>query len=109
MISYPAEIVARFGRYEAVAQLEQKGRGSLWKAWDPYLERFVLVVALPELDQAELCRLGPDLESLLDGHLLGPTANRRVLDFAPPSGGADAYFVVELGSAARPTRGTARS
>lgn len=100
MISYPAEIVARFGRYEAIAPLDERGTANLWKAWDPYLERFVLVVALPGLDQAELCRLGPDLESLLEDHLLGPP-KRRVLDFAPPTGRTDAFFVVELAGSLR--------
>lgn len=107
MISYPAEILARFGRYEAIAQIDERAGANLWKAWDPFLERFVLVVALPGLDQAELCRLGPDLETLLEGQQLGP--RRRVLDFAPPSAGTDAFFVVEFPGSLRRAGGSPRS
>jgi len=95
MISYPAQIVERFGRYEGVAHLASRPGVELWKAWDPYLERFVIVVTLPGLAQEELYRAGADMESLLEARLGRKPSKRQILDFAPPSAEAAAFFVVE--------------
>ena len=94
MISYPGEILARFGRYEAVEDLGPRSGAHTWKAWDPYLERFVLIVVVPLADQAELHRLGAEVGGLLDRYL-GEKPRRRILDFDPPSAERLAFFVLE--------------
>ena len=98
MISYPGEILARFGRYEAVEDLGLRAEAHVWKSWDPYLERFVLIIVIPPGDQAELHRLGAEVGTLLDRYL-GETPRRRILDFAPPGAENLAFFVLEWSAA----------
>lgn len=99
LISYPGEILARFGRYEGVERVPSPPGVEVWRSWDPYLERFVTVVVLLELDQTELLRLGPKVDSLLDRHL-GHGPRRRILDFAPPASASNAFFVLEWSATA---------
>lgn len=94
MISYPGDILARFGRYEAVENVGPRGGADAWKCWDPYLERFVLVVVVRREDQAELPRLGADVGRLLDRYL-GEKPRRRILDFSPAGASHAGFFVVE--------------
>lgn len=109
MISYPGDIHARFGRYEAVEELGPQGRGQLWRAWDPFLERFVLIASVPGLDPAELHRGVAALDDALR-RWLGPWSDgdRFVLDFAPGGEGIPAFFVFEAGELGSPATTTRR-
>ena len=95
MISYPGEILRRFGRYEAVEELERAGTARLWGAWDPFLERFVIVVELRDVDPRELVAglrgLDAALERWTDARVRG---DEVVLDFDPGEGEEPAYFVI---------------
>lgn len=105
MISYPGDILQRFGRYEATEDMGPCEQGRLWKAWDPYLERFVLVAALPAADQKEVFRESPDPQALLEQQLGEAFARgRTILDFGPPTQDAPAFFVLPT---AEPRRGAA--
>jgi hypothetical protein len=97
MISYPGDIQARFGRYEGVERLGALERGELWRAWDPFLERFVAVAALSGMDAAEIHDLAPRLEAELARWLGGwHRAGMRVFDFGPGGPEDTAFFVVDL-------------
>jgi hypothetical protein len=97
MISYPGDIQARFGRYEAVERLGALERGELWRAWDPFLERFVAVASLSGMDAAEIHDLAPRLEADL-ARWLGSwhRVGMRVFDFGPGGLEGNAFFVVDL-------------
>lgn len=113
MISYPGDICARFGRYEAVEDLGRSGRGQLWRAWDPFLERFVVIASLPDVDPAELHRGVTALDDALR-RWLGPwyAGNRDVLDFGPGGDNSPAFLVFnpgDSGSRARTNRHGSRA
>lgn len=95
MISYPGEVLARFGRYEAVEDIGSLERGHLWRAWDPFLERFVIVAALPDVDATELFRGLPKLEDSLHGWFGGEDPS-SILDFGPATRNHAAYFVFRM-------------
>jgi hypothetical protein len=92
MISYPGDILARFGRYEAVEDLGPAARAHLWRAWDPYLERSVVIAALPDLEQNEMYRTLPDLGRVFK-EWLDVDEPSIVLDFGP-GGGDEPPFLV---------------
>jgi len=92
MVSYPGEILRRFGRYEAVADLGTRAAGHFWRAWDPYLERFVRIASLPGLDAAELYQTLPRLSYALRTWLEEDPAV-LVLDFDPGKVDRPAFFV----------------
>ena len=103
MISHPGDIVHRFGRYEAVEDLGRNGSGHLWRAWDPYLERFVLVAAAPNLEPAEMFRQVKTPEALLERELGAEFAQGRpIFDFGPPTRATAAFFVLPLDAAQPP-------
>jgi len=95
MISYPGEILRRFGRYEAVEDLGASGAAHLWGAWDPYLERFVIVVALPAVEPGVLAEglrvVDAALERWTAGKLGG---DDLILDCSPGERDEPAYLVV---------------
>lgn len=95
MVSYPGEILARFGRYEAVENIGPVERGLLWRAWDPYLERYVVVASLPDVDAAELHRLLPELDHALRVWLGGEDPD-AILDFAPGNRREPPFFVFPM-------------
>lgn len=95
MISYPGDILCRFGRYEAVEDLGTSGAAHLWGAWDPYLDRFVVVVELCGVDPTQLFHGMRVVETALERW----TANKiggedLMLDFSPGSPDASAFIVV---------------
>jgi hypothetical protein len=97
MISYPGEILCRFGRYEAVEDLGRSGTAHLWGAWDPYLDRFVIVVELPGIDPVQLL----NGMRVVEGALGRWTANKLggdelVLDFSPGAHDSAAFVVVAM-------------
>jgi hypothetical protein len=95
MISYPGEIIERFGRYEAIEEIGSPSRAQLWRAWDPFLERFVLIAALPGLDPTELHRAMRNLDGALARWTDGKCRNAaQVLDFAPSGEDEPAFFVL---------------
>lgn len=100
MISYPGDILARFGRYEATEDLGQQLRSRCWRAWDPFLERWVIVATLPGLDPAELHRA---LQGYNGGiqRWIGEEDYGALLDFGPPGPDHPAFFVF-LGADAEP-------
>lgn len=93
MISFPGDVLARFGRYEAVEDRGRRGRAHLWRAWDPFVERFVIVAVLVDVSPAEAVKGFRQLDTVLpewtDGYAVSVDA---VLDLAPPDAGA--AFVV---------------
>lgn len=92
MISFPGAILKRFGRYEAIEDLGARLRGHFWRAWDPFLERYVLVAALPDLDPAELHRALQGFDGGLQ-QWLGEEDRGVVLDFGPSGPDHSAFFV----------------
>lgn len=100
MISYPGDIVARFGRYEAVDDLGSRGRAHLWRAWDPFVERFVVVAVLADVAAADVLRGWRHFEAALEEWTGSyATSIDEVLDFAPPDA-APAFLVLRWVTAA---------
>jgi hypothetical protein len=95
MISYPGDILCRFGRYEAVEDLGTSGRAHLWGAWDPYLDRFVVIVELGGIDPAQLLHGMRNVTAAIEhwtARKLG--AGDLILDFSPGTDGTTAFVVV---------------
>lgn len=65
MTDYPGQTLRRFGRYQAVESIGHAGLTQLWRAWDPYLERFVVVAVLHGEDPAHVRTRIPDLGNAL--------------------------------------------
>jgi len=93
MISFPGKILKRFGRYEAVEDLGDRERSHLWRAWDPFLERFVRIADLGSLDPSELVRTLPRLDYALK-LWLGGGHPEAVLDFSPGGKREPPYMVL---------------
>ena len=96
MISYPGDVLARFGRYEAVEDDGPRGRAHLWRAWDPFVERFVVVAVLEDVTPAEVVRGWRQFDAALTEWTGGyATSVDAVLDLAPPGAGP-AFLVLRL-------------
>jgi hypothetical protein len=100
MISHPGRILRRFGRYEAVEDLGVQERGRCWRAWDPFLERFVRLAELPEVGPDELHRTLPRLDYALKIWLGGGDPD-AVLDFSPGGPHEPPFFVFQTNGAER--------
>jgi hypothetical protein len=102
MISHPGRILKRFGRYEAVEDLGLQQRARCWRAWDPFLERFVRLAELTEVGQEELHRTLPRLDNALKVWLGGEDPD-AVLDFSPGGLQGPAFFVLRATAAEWPS------
>jgi len=94
VISYPGDVLARFGRYEAVEDRGPRGRAHLWRAWDPFVERFVVLAVLVDVSPAEMLKGWRHFDAALREWTGGySTSADEVLDLAPPSA-APAFLVL---------------
>ena len=97
MVSYPGEILRRFGRYEAVESIGRAGLTDLWRAWDPHLARFVVVAVLQDVDPADVRTRIPNLDAALEHWTGGKYRHAsQVLDFEPGREGANPFIVLAL-------------
>jgi hypothetical protein len=108
MISHPGRILKRFGRYEAVEDLGAQERARCWRAWDPFLERFVRLAELPEVGQEELHRTLPRLDYALKVWLGGEDPE-AVLDFSPGRLDEPPFFVFRAAAAEQPSTERSRA
>jgi hypothetical protein len=106
MIGYPGEILRRFGRYEAVESIGRTGFTDLWRAWDPYLERFVIVAVLQNVDPADISARIPNRDEALEHWTGGKYCHAsQVLDFEPGREEADPFIVLALAEHDQSQRG----
>lgn len=96
MIDYPGEILRRFGRYQAVESIRRGGLTDLWRAWDPYLERFVVVVVLHGEDPSDVPRRMSNLGEALQRWTGKVRDASQVLDFEPGSGEEKPFLVLAV-------------
>jgi len=96
VISYPGDVLARFGRYEAVEDRGTSGRAHLWRAWDPFVERFVMLAVLVDVSHADVIKGWRHFDAALrEWTGACATSVDEVLDFAPPDSGP-AFIVLRL-------------
>ncbi len=95
MVSHPGEIVARFGRYEAIEKLDSSERVRRWRAWDPYIERMVTVLELVGVDPAEVFENSRELPEALSEWCGDIRIGRDdIIDFDPGRELGGAFAVV---------------